>query len=279
MMLLSILLYRLGLENKEFITGAVISGEVKEKSVRKLRSRLPFVSPTDYFESNSFIEAGYKNTVDFLPKLVQDNQELAIVGNNLFNKSIKNNLTKSSELTKLKFNLAFNKNIVTQVPPFNFLAESFLETILTRRSARSFKKGSISLTEWEQIWHCLQQPLSTASKEQIEIYLVVNSIKEMESGLYRENYLLKAGDFGDQAKYLCVNQALARDSAVTLFLTATYSNYQTAMQFAGWLGHRLYLITNYLGIGCSGIGAYYDDETQSFLATKNDVLYALAIGR
>ncbi|MEO1006453.1 MAG: nitroreductase family protein [Cyanobacteria bacterium J06638_38] len=78
---------------------------------------------------------------------------------------------------------------------------------------------------------------------------------------------------------MCVNQALARDSAATLFFTANYSNYQTAMQIAGCLGQRLYLISNYLGIGCSGIGAYYDDETQQFLGTNNDILYALAIGR
>gem|GEM_PF-4225614 len=32
------------------------------------------------------------------------------------------------------------------------------------------------------------------------------------------------------------------------------------MQKAGIIGHRLYLISNYLGIGCSGIGAYYDEE-------------------
>jgi SagB-type dehydrogenase family enzyme len=220
----------LGLENKEFITAAVISGEVKEKPIRKLRSPLPFVSPTDYFEVNSFIETGYKETV---------NTEI------LFNKYTQKNSAKSSELTKSKFNLVLNNNTVSQVPPFNFQSKQFLETILTRRSTRAFKRGSISLTEWQQIWHCLKQPLYTASKEQIEIYLVVNSIEGIESGLYQENLLIKRGDFSEKAKYLCVNQALARDSAVTLFLTATYSNYQTAMQYAGWIGHWLYLMSNY----------------------------------
>ncbi|MEM7759327.1 MAG: SagB/ThcOx family dehydrogenase, partial [Cyanobacteria bacterium P01_A01_bin.40] len=47
----------LGFENKEFVTAAVISGEIKPKSVRKLRSPLPFVAPTDYFEANPLIEA------------------------------------------------------------------------------------------------------------------------------------------------------------------------------------------------------------------------------
>ena len=59
----------------------------------------------------------------------------------------------------------------------------------------------------------------------------------------------------------------------------TYSNYQTAMQSAGWIGQRLYLISNYLGIGCSGIGADHDDETQKFLGTNQDILYAMASER
>ncbi len=235
----------LGFENKEFVTAAVISGEIKTRPVRRLRSPLPFVSPTDYFEANHLIEAGYQATVS----------------------------------QNLENNLFLNKNIVLQSPPFNYQLEQFRETILTRRSARAFKRKAISQAEWLQIWQYLKQPLLTISKETIEIYLVVNYIEGMESGLYRGLQQLQSQDFSEKAKYLCVNQALARDSAVTLFLTSTYSNYQTAMQVAGWMGQRLYLISNYLGIGCSGIGAYHDDETQKFLGTNNDVLYTLAIGR
>ena len=235
----------LGFENKEFITGSVIAGEIKHKNSRKLRSKLPFVAPTDYFETNKFIEAGYQTTVLDNPK------------NNIFTQS----------------------NIISNISPFNCHQEKFLETIINRRSARGFKGETISQTEWQQIWDCLKQPFPTINKEEIVIYLIINCVEGIESGLYREKDLLESGDFKEKAKYLCVNQALARDSAVTLFLTSTYSNYQTATQIAGWLGHRLYLISNYLGIGCSGIGAYYDDEIQKVLGTNKDILYTLAIGK
>ena len=33
----------------------------------------------------------------------------------------------------------------------------------------------------------------------------------------------------------------------------------------------------YLDIGCSGIGAYYDDEVSEFVGNDEMVLYALAI--
>jgi hypothetical protein len=101
----------------------------------------------------------------------------------------------------------------------------------------------------------------------------------LTSGLYRGKKLIAAGDFSEKAKYLCINQALGRDSAVTFFFACEYNNYQTAVQIAGYIGQRLYIISQTLGINCSGIGAYFDDETAEFLGTKQDILYAMAIGR
>lgn len=52
----------LGFENKEFITGCAVSGELQDKKIRRLRLKIPFVSGTDYFESNQFIEDAYQAT-------------------------------------------------------------------------------------------------------------------------------------------------------------------------------------------------------------------------
>jgi nitroreductase len=76
-----------------------------------------------------------------------------------------------------------------------------------------------------------------------------------------------------------LEQDLGKSSAVTFFLTTTSKNYQASYQKAGIIGHRLYLAANYLGYGCSGIGAYYDDEVCEFIAKNTMVLYALAIGK
>lgn len=227
----------LGFENKEFATVAVISGEIKEKTTRRLRSKIPFVSGTDYFEPNQFIERGYKDTI-----------------------------YPTSYTGKLEY------------PLFNFGKKKFLETVLKRRSARRFKQQSIDKEDLLNILEILEQPIASESFEEIEIYLVINRVSEMVSGLYRGINLLKTGDFSEKAGYLCINQAIARDSAVTLFFVSAYQNYQTAVQSAGLLGQRVYLASNYLGIGCSGIGAYYDEETKEFLGTDKDVLYVTAIG-
>ncbi|MBD2385283.1 nitroreductase family protein [Cylindrospermum sp. FACHB-282] len=227
----------LGFENKEFITGCVISGEAQEKKVRRLRLKVPFVSGTDYFEPNQFIEDAYQAT----------------------------SVQPSSQQT-------------LEYPQFDLCQDKFVEAVWNRRSIRRFQKYSISEKDYCQIFQAVQQPIPTENFEEIEIYSVVHRVEGMSPGLYKGTHLIKAGNFSEKTGYLCINQAIARDGAVTLFFVSDYINYQTAMQLAGFLGQRVYLFSNYWGIECSGIGAYYDDETQEFLGTNKAVLYAMTIG-
>ncbi|MEH2323307.1 MAG: nitroreductase family protein [Nostoc sp.] len=227
----------LGFENKEFITGCAVSGELQDKEIRRLRLKVPFVCGTDYFESNQFIEDAYQATA----------------------------LQKSRQ-QKLEY------------PQFDFARDKFYQVVWARRSIRRFRKESISQEDYLYIVQQLQQSIPTENYEEIEIYSVVHRVEGMTPGLYKGTYLVKTGNFSEKTGYLCINQAIARDSAVTLFFVSDYLNYQTAMQIAGFVGQRLYLTSNYLGIQCSGIGAYYDDETQEFLETNKDVLYGMVIG-
>ncbi len=227
----------LGFENKEFITGCAVSGEIQDKKIRRLRLKVPFVCGTDYFEANQFIEDAYQATA----------------------------LQKSRQ-QKLEY------------PQFDFDRDKFYQTVWDRRSIRRFRKEAISQEDYLYVMQQLQQSIPTENYEEIEIYSVVHRVEGMIPGLYRGTHLVKTGNFSEKTGYLCINQAIAKDSAVTLFFVSDYLNYQTAMQIAGFLGQRLYLTSNYLGIQCSGIGAYYDDETQELLETNKDVLYGVVIG-
>ncbi|MBK1989472.1 nitroreductase family protein [Sphaerospermopsis aphanizomenoides BCCUSP55] len=164
-------------------------------------------------------------------------------------------------------------------PQFNFDRKRFLENVWNRRSIRRFQKQSISQEIYWQILQDVQKPIPTENIEAVEIYSVVHRVEGMLPGLYIGGNLIKAGDFSEKSGYLCINQALARDGAVTLFFVSDYLSYQTAMQIAGLIGQRVYLFSNYWGIDCSGIGAFYDDEAQEFLGTNKDVLYVMAIGK
>lgn len=164
-------------------------------------------------------------------------------------------------------------------PQFNFHRERLFENVWNRRSIRRFQRQFIDQEIYWRIWENIQQPIPTENIEDIEIYSVVHRVKGMTPGLYHGRNLIRAGEFHKKTGYLCINQALAQDCAVTLFLVSNYSSYQTAMQLAGFIGQRVYLFSNYWGIDCSGIGAFYDDEAQEFLGTNQDVLYVMAIGK
>ncbi|WP_228712713.1 SagB family peptide dehydrogenase [Halarcobacter mediterraneus] len=163
-------------------------------------------------------------------------------------------------------------------PIFNYQKKFLEEIIIKRRSIRDFTKQAISENELNIILDVLYQKICSNCDEDVDIYYVVNRVKGLELGLYKDKKLLKTGDLSSKAGYLCLEQDLGKSSAVTFFLTSKEKNYQALYQKAGLLGHRLYLASNYLGYGCSGIGAYYDDEVCEFIGEYTQVLYALAIG-
>ena len=124
------------------------------------------------------------------------------------------------------------------------------------------------------------QPVLSDCDEEVNVYVVVNRVLDMPLGLYKEGSYLKYGDFAQKAGYLSLEQYnLSTQGALAFFMTSSGKNYQALYQKAGIIGHRLYIAANYLGLGASGIGAYYDDEVNAFIENDEMVLYAFAIGK
>ena len=170
----------------------------------------------------------------------------------------------------------------TRAPGFSYDGTKLKKTIVERRSQRGFEGEYITRGQFNYIMEILRQPILSDCDEPVSIYTVVNRVIDMPMGLLYEGKYLKYGDFSQKAGYLSLEQySLAAQSAVTFFLSSTGRNYQALYQKAGIIGHRVYIASNYIGIGCSGIGAYYDDEVSKFmdLGSEEMVLYALAVGK
>lgn len=172
-----------------------------------------------------------------------------------------------------------DKKEETEKADFTFEKNFLKEVILKRRSIRELSNKTISKIEFESIIDILNRPISSDCDEELNIYCVINRVEGMKQGLVKNGKYIKQGDFTKKAGYLCLEQDLGSSSAVTFFITSNSKNYQALYQKAGIIGHRLYLAANYLQIGCSGIGAYYDDEVCEFIEEYSQVLYALAIGK
>ena len=231
-------------DEKEFFTSAVICGKKNSDKKEIFSLDIPTIDGSSY--ENGAISFFFKN--EMVEEAYKDSLQI-VDKNNEDNEAI-----------------------------FNFQKQKFQDTIFQRRSIREFSNQSISKIQFESILNVLNQAVKSDCDEKVDIFYTVNRVVGLEIGLYKNGELLKNGDFCSKAGYLCLEQDLGKSSAVTFFLGTTSKNYQEVYQKAGLIGHRLYLSANYLGIGCSGIGAYYDDEVCEFIGETSMILYALAIG-
>ena len=229
-----------GFEEREWFLGGDCMAEAVEGSrVKAIEFELPYVDGSGSFEKSELIEQAYNETV-------------------------------SNSVCKVQ----------TKVPKFNYNAQKLQETLFTRRSQRGFNEGAITKGQFNYIVDAIHAPIPSDCDEEVNIYMVINRVLDMPLGLYKNGKYLEYGDFARKAGYLSLEQyTLSEQGAVAFFLTSKAKNYQALYQKAGIIGQRLYVIAQYMDIGCSGIGAYYDDEVNEFVNNEEMVLYALAIGK
>ena len=231
-------------DEKEFFTSIVIVGDKKDSKKESFSFDIPTIDGSSYVDENiSFFE---KN--EMVENAYEDTLEIV------------------------------DKKAQENSAIFNFQKQRFQDTIFKRRSIREFTRQSISKIQFESIMGVVNQAIKSDCDEQVDIFYTINKVEGEVIGLYKNGKLIKNGDFCQKSGYLCLEQDLGKSSAVTFFLATKSKNYQEVYQKAGIIGHRLYLASNYLDIGCSGIGAYYDDEVCEFIEETSMILYALAIG-
>ena len=162
--------------------------------------------------------------------------------------------------------------------PYSVAKAELKSIILRRRSIRRFSGRPISSVQYKAVCNMIRRNIALDCDEDIEVFSIVHRVEGMESGLYVDDRCLRKGDFAAMAGYLCLEQPLGADGAAIFFLVGDSENYFALMLKAGLLGQRIYLASELQGLGCSGIGAFYDPEVADFLETDSLILYALAIG-
>jgi SagB-type dehydrogenase family enzyme len=171
---------------------------------------------------------------------------------------------------------------------------TFGEVARKRRSALDFVGGppSISLAQLSAI-------LSTTSPNFIQLYLYVHRVDGLEPGVYRywpgraELEQIRSGDQRVAAAGLSLGQDLAGNACVAFSMIADLERavrsrvdggdrgYRYVHFEAGAIGQRLYLAAEALGLGATGIGAFFDDEVHRYLKLtpeQGQVVYHFAIG-
>jgi SagB-type dehydrogenase family enzyme len=180
---------------------------------------------------------------------------------------------------------------------------SIRHMLMSRRSTRSFKERSITRDQFLAINRLAFRggsvfPMAPNGPHValLRPFWINHLVAGMDSGIWYydpatdKTACLSRGNFHAKSAYLCVEQKICGQSAAMCFLMADLKTltagagpdaYRLSHLEAGLMGQRIYLAANALGLGCCGIGAFYDDEVRTFLGlgdTTWEPVYALAVG-
>lgn len=137
-----------------------------------------------------------------------------------------------------------------------------------RRSAREFLPGAMG----DSAIAALMRIPAPASLEIVPIVLRAHT---MQSGVYRNGNCIEKGNFDAEAVHLLLEQRFIRGANMVILIYSEHFSAHTHIE-AGIYAQELYLACEHWEAGCSGIGAFYDEEGSRW--SQNALLYAVAIG-
>ncbi len=179
---------------------------------------------------------------------------------------------------------------------------NYVEAVSTRRSKRNFVSQAIP----SEAFHGLVELLSATTfpgrgdvgwtaREVLSVGFLCGNVQGFDPGFYVLDpegtalCLAAEGFMIDQMARICLDQAWLAYSALHVVFLSNLEilenwwgprGYRYAMLNAGRLGQRLYLGATSMGLGCCGIGAFFDDEAGQLLGTNQAtrLLYLVAVG-
>lgn len=174
---------------------------------------------------------------------------------------------------------------------------NFSQAVMTRRSRRNFVSRSLARRKFQSLMETFWMPDDGQFEpfQFIAAGFIAGSCEGLDSGQYWINphahalSLVQPGMFSAEMAQFALNQQWMASACLQFFFVAPLSvieamwgprGYRYAMISAGRLAHRIYLGATVLGLGCCGIGAFYDHNASSLLKLNplSDLLYLVAAG-
>lgn len=157
--------------------------------------------------------------------------------------------------------------VYTEIPE-TIIYEDFDSINRSRRSAREFYPNGMHDTVMREL-------MSTPSPYSLEIIPFIFQAHAMQPGLYRNGECAVRGNFNSEIVHLLLDQRFISGSNMVVLIFAEYFCAESHIE-AGIYAQELYRMCEHHNIGCSGIGAFYDEEASRW--SKKPLIYAVAIG-
>jgi SagB-type dehydrogenase family enzyme len=173
--------------------------------------------------------------------------------------------------------------------------DNLAETIVSRRSARSFTGQAVSRQDLAALLYSGADTPALMTAELIDTFVVIHNVNELDPGIYRFSakneklQLIRRGDFQSQAGQFCLGQELGSEAAAIVIhlshlprAVIRYGNrvYRYLHLDAGQMGQRMNLCAIKRGFGASGIGGFFDDmiNEEIGLPAQYATLYITCVG-
>ncbi len=175
------------------------------------------------------------------------------------------------------------------------------ECLFLRRSKRNFIDKKIDRTSLMVILDMISDSTELNHEvmynyELLNIVFFAEKVDGINPGLYtldrkqKRFGIIREGIFGEKIAHTCLNQEWLKNAGLHFLFVCDLDTldkkygprgYRYAMMNAGKLGQLLYITATSLGLGCCGIGAFYDDEAINLLdlGSKTRLLYLVAVGK
>lgn len=190
---------------------------------------------------------------------------------------------------------------------------SVVEALACRRSCREFSDDRPLLFEQlSGVLHYsygithrlgpmeLRAAPSAGARYPIEIYLWARNVAGLRRGIYHYDVYSSALDYiiadeADANRYVSsfageFNQTIAHNAHCVLFFSAIFGRttekygeigYRFVLLDAGHVAENIYLMATAYGLGCVGLGGFYEDDINCALeldGVSESVIYAMALG-
>lgn len=187
------------------------------------------------------------------------------------------------------------------------------KTLLSRTSGRAIAPGMLRLDQVASLLHhaygitrdnqdsSFPRPFravpSGGALYPLELYAHTAYVEGLAAGLYHFNpcehslRLMQRGDSARQIGKALVQQDLATDTSMLVFITAVFERsvfkygnrgYRFILLEAGHVAQNLNIVATALGLSCINIGGFYDREIDRFLGldgVEHSIVYLVGIGR